>query len=316
MSDNNNQETSGYTTDIGSELNEASPIDVQKDFSDIRELYTSPMGHTRLYTAKRYGKLYTLKGLKPDYMYTPVYRQALTKEFEIGLQLDHPNICRTISLEQVSTLGTVIVMEHIDGDTLQHLLDTNALTAELANSIARQTAAALDYIHSKQITHRDLKPTNIMITHNGRNVKVIDFSLSDSDTFTVLKLPAGTSGYIAPELYLPDAKSTPEADTYSYGVVLKDMAKATKDQSLARMAKACMRRKPSLRPKNKAEIFTHAHTPKWQWLYLLIMSIISLLLATYICVTLFSNHNEEPATDFIPDDTLYIGNTVHDFGQQ
>lgn len=54
-----------------------------------------------------------LKCLKNDFLYTPVYRQALAKEFEIGQQLEHPNICRTIDLEKVDNLGTVVVMEYM-----------------------------------------------------------------------------------------------------------------------------------------------------------------------------------------------------------
>lgn len=314
MSNNKGKDTSGYTTSIDSELNAAAPIDVQHGFSDIRECYVSTMGHTRLFTATKYGKQYILKGLKEDYLYTPIYRQALTKEFEIGLQLDHPNICRTISLENIPQYGAVIVMEHIDGDTLQTLIETKKLTSEMANKAARQIAEALDYMHSKQIIHRDLKPSNIMLTHNGHNVKIIDFSLSDSDMFTVLKLPAGTSGYIAPELYQPDAKSTAEADIYSFGIVLRDMATATGDHELARIAKSCTRRKPSLRPINKAAIFAPTHATVRQRLIILVLAVASILFAAYICAALYSR-NSSTESDAAPDDTLFIGNTVKDFGE-
>ena len=87
--------SSGYTEDINDEMAAANTGSMDKSFSNIRERYVSASGHTRLLTATRYGKVYMLKCLKPDYLYTPVYRQALAKEFEIGLLLDHPNICRT-----------------------------------------------------------------------------------------------------------------------------------------------------------------------------------------------------------------------------
>lgn len=85
-------------------------------FSNISEVYVSKSGFSRLLSAVRYGKRYMLKCLKPDFAFTPVYRQALMKEFEIGLQLDHPNICRTISMEPVEELGECIVMEYVDRD--------------------------------------------------------------------------------------------------------------------------------------------------------------------------------------------------------
>ena len=68
-----------------------------------------------------------------------------------------------------------------------------------------------------------------MITHNGHNTKLIDFSLSDSDYFNVLKCPAGSSGYIAPEQLQPDAKPDIKADIYSFGMVVRDMARLTGD---------------------------------------------------------------------------------------
>lgn len=130
-----NDSTSGYTQDIDGELTESSPIPVQNGFDNIREVYVSASGHTRLFSATRYGKRYMLKCLKPDFLYTPVYRQALVKEFEIGLQLDHPHICRTIGMEEVEGIGAAIVIEYIDGDTLKDVMDANALTADTAVSI-------------------------------------------------------------------------------------------------------------------------------------------------------------------------------------
>lgn len=88
------------------------------EYKNLKEFYVSKSGHTRLFTATKYGKRFMLKCLKKDFLYIPVYQQALSKEFEIGLQLEHPNICHTIELEQIDNLGTTIVMEYVDGDNL------------------------------------------------------------------------------------------------------------------------------------------------------------------------------------------------------
>ena len=240
--------TSGFTDDLDKEMSSADPMPIEKSFGNLQEFYISASGHTRIFSATKYGKRYILKCLKEDFLYTPVYQQALTKEFEIGLQLEHPNICRTISLEQLPRLGATIVIEYIDGDNLQQLIDRQALNAELAHKITRQLMDALEYMHNKQIIHRDLKPSNIMITHTGQNVKVIDFGLSDSDTFYVLKLPAGTSGYIAPEQLMVGSHAEPRADIYSLGMVIADMAKATGDKELQKMAEVCTHRDPNHRP--------------------------------------------------------------------
>ena len=279
--------TSGFTEDINKEMNVAEPQPVESKFSNLSQCYVSISGHTRIFTATRYGKRYMLKCLKNDYLYTPIYRQALTKEFEIGLQLEHPNICHTIGMEEVENLGTTIVMEYIDGDTLQYLIDQQLLTTEMAHKIAHELMDALEYMHNKQMIHRDLKPANIMVTHNGKNVKLIDFGLSDSDSFTILKLPAGTSGYIAPEQLLPGAKSDPQADIYSLGMVLLDMAKATHDRHLRQMAEVCISRDLSIRPKSIREVREHKYESPLLKAGGIVLGIIALLLISLISFTYY-----------------------------
>lgn len=285
---------SGYMHDIDNEIDSAVRIPVQNAFSNISEFYVSKTGHTRLLTATRFGKRYTLKCLKPDFAYTPVYRQALAKEFEIGLQMDHQHICRTIGMEEVEGLGTAIVMEYIDGDTLKSLIDSRTLTPDTARRVTAQLADALDYIHSKQIIHRDLKPSNIMITHNGHNVKLIDFSLSDSDYFNVLKCPAGSSGYIAPEQLQPDAKSDIRADIYSFGMVVRDMARLTGDSYLHRIAAACTRRNASERPADMAAVMSLPRNAGRQRIIVAVLACIVAALAVYIGITLY---NRSTASD-------------------
>lgn len=288
--------TSGFTEDINKEMNVAEPQPVESRFSNLSQCYVSISGHTRIFKATRYGKRYMLKCLKNDFLYTPIYRQALTKEFEIGLQLEHPNICHTIGMEEVENLGTTIVMEYIDGDTLQYLIDHQLLTAEMAHKIAHELMDALEYMHNKQMIHRDLKPANIMVTHNGKNVKLIDFGLSDSDSFTILKLPAGTSGYIAPEQLLQGAKSDPQADIYSLGMVLLDMAKATHDRRLRQMAEVCTSRDLNIRPKSIREVREYKHESPLLKAAGIVLGIIALLLISLIAFTYY-HHREQSSEE-------------------
>ena len=239
--------TSGFTESIDKEM-AADPMPEEKGFGNIKECYVSNSGPTRLFAATRYGKRYMLKCLKEDFLLTPIYQQAIVKEFEIGLQLEHPYICRTFAMERFAGMGYTIVMEQVDGDTLQTLIDEKRLSSEIAFRIVSQMMDALDYMHSKQIIHRDIKPANIMVTHMGKNVKIIDFGLSDSDLFGVLKMPAGTYRYLAPEQLLEGAVAEPKADIYSLGMVMEDMAKATGSKKLLRMSRICTVKDASQRP--------------------------------------------------------------------
>ncbi len=209
----------------------------------------STTGAAALYTATRYGRRFILKGLRGQYRNDPVHTLALAKEFEIGMTLDHPNIRRTIGVDNLPELGQVILLEFIDGTTLENRLIESTLSPAEARSIACQLADALSYIHSKQILHRDLKPVNILITHQGSTAKIIDFSLADSATHVVLKKPAGSRSYMAPEMQRPDAApATTAADIYSLGVIIRRMAAATSDAPLSALAGSCTHSDPASRP--------------------------------------------------------------------
>lgn len=316
-SQQDHEPTSGFTANLDREMNASSSISSENTYSNLHEYYVSASGHTRLFYATRYGKRYILKCLKEDYLYIPIYQQALVKEFEIGLQLEHPNICHTIAMETLPNLGATIVMEYIDGDSLQTLIEKKLLTRELAHKIISQLIEALEYMHHKQIIHRDLKPSNIMVTHSGRNVKLIDFGLSDSDTFHILKLPAGTKGYIAPEQFLPGAIAEPRTDIYSLGMVISDMAKATADKDMDKLAKICAMRDISHRPSSMEELLKrlseNAHDKHIVWL----LSLVILALAACIAITYCLRHSsfqEDKSQQEIQGDSLpQTGNKVMEY---
>ena len=230
-------------------------------FTNVMHLYTSPSGPTEIYTATRYGKRYVLKGLKEQFRNDPIYNLALAKEFEIGISLDHPNIRRTLGLESVDGIGKVIVLEYIDGQTLDSLMVSGSLSASRARAIAEQTAAALGYIHGKQVFHRDLKPSNIIVSHMGDVVKIIDFNLSDSEDFIILKNPAGSRKYMAPEQLSPGARPSAVADIYSFGVILGELAAVNGDEELSAAAEKCTDGNPARRPQSVASVRLPASHP-------------------------------------------------------
>lgn len=278
--------TSDFLDDINNQIGDVNSVTTE--FSDIKECYISKFGYTRLFKAKRFGKTYMLKCLKKDYLYTPLYRMALNKEFEIGLQLEHPNICHTIGWEELDGLGPTIILEYIDGETLESLIDRGMLTKTLSRKYVRQLIDVLGYMHHKQIIHRDLKPSNIMVTHKGMDIKLIDFSLSDSDTFNVLKAPGGTSGYIAPELFMPEAKSDIRCDIYSFGVLMSNMAEATDDKALMQTACKCMDHNPTQRPQCMEDITIQDGATPWQIIAAVILTITAICQLIYI-VTIATN---------------------------
>ncbi len=222
--------------------------------ADLREIYSSASGFNRLFRCQRYGKWHVLKVLKPEYLGVSFYEQALRKEFSIGYQLDHPNICHTLGWESLGALGHCILMEYVDGVTLEEFIRQGKLTLPLAVKFISEICSALGYLHSKQIIHRDLKPCNILITHNGNNVKLIDFGLSDRDDYSFLKLPAGTRYYLAPEVLQPGVTPDLRADIYSLGVMIGEMAVRLKSKRLAAVSRKCTQRRRERRYASASEV--------------------------------------------------------------
>ena len=204
--------TSGY----------ANPLDfnVMNVFSDHTEMASK--GYCRLFKAQRYGRWYVLKGLQPQHADNPQYAAMLEKEFQTAVNLKHPNIVNTYGIETDAVAGRCIVMEYVEGRTLAEFLKESPSTAR-RRKVAMQLLDAMQYYHALQIVHRDLKPSNILVTRNGDNVKLIDFGLADTDDYAILKGPAYTRGYAAPEQTVPDGVIDCRTDIYVFGLVLRQL---------------------------------------------------------------------------------------------
>ena len=155
--------------------------------------------------------------------------------------LNHPNIAQVFRFEQSEDVKA-IVMELVEGPTLEERLRGGPLTLDETLSIARQLVEALDAAHRAGIVHRDLKPANVKVREDG-TVKVLDFGLAKaldpsheasgsgaspevsptlSTAMTAAGMLIGTAAYMAPE----QAKGRPadkRADVWAFGVLLHEM---------------------------------------------------------------------------------------------
>ncbi|MDE6309863.1 MAG: protein kinase [Muribaculaceae bacterium] len=215
------------------------------EWGNIKLLCTR--GIYELYTATRYGRKYFIKSLGENYRRLPEWQRLLFKEFELGIRLDHPFIARTVAWENVPGMGDALVMDYVDGVELwEWLKSDNGKDREERLKVARQIAEAINYLHTSGISHRDLKPDNILVTHNGNQVKIVDLGLGDSDGFVVYKHSAATRTFGAPE-QMPGTgmEGSMSADIYSFGKILSMMLTGRRYRSLI---KRCVREDVTARP--------------------------------------------------------------------
>jgi serine/threonine protein kinase/Tol biopolymer transport system component len=175
-----------------------------------------------------------LKTLRADRLDDPDRRARFVREARIVSSLTHPHIC---TLHDVGMQDDVdyLVMEHIEGETLQKQLERGPLPLARALEYAIQVADALDRAHRRGVIHRDLKPGNVMVTKSG--VKLLDFGLAvhlpapvgaeaDPDTrsraATAAAAIMGTPQYIAPE-QLEGKQADTRTDIFAFGTLAYEM---------------------------------------------------------------------------------------------
>lgn len=226
-----------------------------------------------LFRARRYGRWYVLKGIRDELRGNPLFDEWLYKEYSVGVSLDHPAIVRVESFEDDNVVGRCIVMEWVEGQTLDQW--RQGKSAADVRAMFSQLLDAVDYLHHHGIYHHDIKPSNIIIAHDGR-LKLIDFGLSDGPQYAAFKHSAGSDGFAAPE---QKAGTTADhrADIYALGCILLSLF----SRRYRHAARCAMREDPQKRPQSVAALRRLMH-PRW-WISLLVL----LLLAAAVFPILF-----------------------------
>ena len=224
------------------------PEDSPISSTDLELAYSSQSGFNVLYRGCKNGRFFIYKGLKPEYIGNPIYEDLLKKDFDIGFSLSHNGICQYYAMIRHPQNGNCIVMEWIDGCTLEELISRKTIDRHLARKIICEICDALEYMHGKQVIHRDLKPENILVTHNGKNAKIIDFGLSDTDSYNRFKGPAGTRIYASPELKAGE-QADGRSDLWSLGMIMNEMT-----GKYRHVAGKCLRRDKERRYHSAAQV--------------------------------------------------------------
>ncbi len=153
------------------------------------------------------------------------FRSRFLNESRAAGRLHHPGIVAVFDVgEDPETQSPYIVLEYVAGEALNRLLAREKkLPLDKALQFAEEIATALDYAHAQGVIHRDIKPGNILITHDG-HAKIADFGIAKLNLahFTLPGKVLGTPAYMAPE-QLSGEGVDKRSDLFSLGVILYAM---------------------------------------------------------------------------------------------
>lgn len=193
-------------------------------------------------------RLVAVKVLAPEFAHNATYRKRFQREAQAAARLSEPHIVPIHDFGEID--GRLYLdMRLVQGPNLAALLAERArLEPEEAVDVIAQIAAALDAAHTEGLVHRDVKPSNILVTRAGF-AYLIDFGIARSDedtTVTTTGAVIGTFAYMAPER-LADDDSGPPSDVYSLACVLYEClvgAKPYRGDSMQRQIAAHLNEEP------------------------------------------------------------------------
>lgn len=155
--------------------------------------------------------------------------QRFKREIEVQAKLNHPNIAAVHNAFRLKD-RLVLVLEFVEGQTLESLLKQGRPPLETGIDYARQTLEALGYAHQRGVIHRDVSPANLMVTENGL-VKLMDFGVAKSlgdlrltDSGSMI----GSLYYMSPEQVKGSTDPDPRSDLYSAGAILYEIVTGKK----------------------------------------------------------------------------------------
>jgi len=198
-------------------------VNIEKRFSIIAETGSGSMSHVYKAFDNEKGRTVCLKVQDPEKSAAAIARASILgrlSEGDVGLKIVHPNVVRTFEHGDTTKGAHYIVMEFIDGVSLQYVRQSRVLTLAQKLELLAQAADGLAAVHAAGFIHHDIGPKNMLVDREDR-VKLIDFGLTvpNTEAFQRGGNRTGTLQYMAPEVIRREAKNE-KLDIFSFGVLM------------------------------------------------------------------------------------------------
>ena len=266
-----------------------------QSLADSAEVLLGSGGTADCYKRIIGNRAYCIKRPKATWRQSEDYMNLFRKEFELGIELEHPNIVRYFDYGE-DEKGPFIKMDYVDGNSLDEFVATHPDFLKNKTNRQRLLNELLDvlaYLHGKRMLHLDLKPSNILITNNGHHVKLVDLGFAWTDGY--LHDAGFSRDYCAPEQLANKVEQiSPATDIYALGKIMQRFHLA-KDL----VVKRCLKENPQERLQSIDALRKVLRPKRWPLL------VSAALFVGLLCWTLPTTIRQG-GTVSVPHDTIII----------
>ena len=190
------------------------------EYADLRPLYASRYGNSRIFTANNHGKKVIVKALKAECANDAACKASLRQEYETTSMLDNKYIRKALDFTNIEGLGDCIVFEYVDGKSLAEHVRVGTLSEKQVKSILTEVCDGLNFLHRNGLVHCNLNPENVMVSANDGHVKLIDIGVPETKQDADRELLIKEMEFVAPEIIKGEDFDS-RADIYSIGKIME-----------------------------------------------------------------------------------------------
>ena len=190
------------------------------EYADLRPLYASRYGNSRIFTANNHGKKVIVKALKAECADDAACKASLRQEYETTSMLDNKYIRKAIDFTNIEGLGDCIVFEYVEGKSLAEHVRVGTLSEKQVKSILTEVCDGLNFLHRNGLVHCNLNPENVMVSANDGHVKLIDIGVPETKQDADRELLIKEMEFVAPEIIKGEDFDS-RADIYSIGKIME-----------------------------------------------------------------------------------------------
>ncbi len=254
------------------------------DYLDLRPLYASHYGNSRIFTAKNNGRMVIVKALKADRTDNAQCRAMLRQEYETTSMLDNKFVRKALDFVQIEGLGDCIVLEYVEGKSLAEHVRVGTLSEKQVKNILAEVCDGLYYIHRNGIVHSNLNPENIMVTAADCRVKLIDFGVPETNPDADRDLLIKEMEFVAPEIIKGEDVDL-RADIYSLGKIMEFIGERNISRQYTSVATHCTQFSKEQRYDSISEVrsaITKGHPAMKIVVLLLVLAVLGVLAYVYV----------------------------------